>query len=277
MTSHSYSRRSALRAVAGAFVLPAVAACTSTEEVQVALPVAETFREGYGPIMDNGYALPGVPSRYLADPNFRKIVYYSGDVKPGDIEIDPYAKFLYWIEEDGTAIRYPIAVGREGKSMRGTTVIKRKVEWPGWTPTANMLRREPEIYGPFAKGIPGGLRSPLGARALYLYVGSRDTHYRIHGTNDLASIGNSGSAGCIRMFNQDVIDLFDKVPLGTKVVVRTLEDSIRLEGEDYTYRGVELEPTRVDPDLIYSDEAIAADRPLAELLAEELNKSDTNI
>ncbi len=261
-----------LRAFFSVLLLSSLAACVTEEDVEEPQPVIETFIQGYGPIMDNGYALPGVPTEYLEDPNRRTIVLYSGDEKPGTIEVDPYAKFLYFIEDDGTAIRYPIAVGRQGRSMRGTTVIRRKEEWPGWIPTANMLRTEPEVYGPFARGIPGGLRSPLGARALYLYRGDKDTMFRIHGTNDLASIGNSGSAGCIRMFNHDIIHLFEMVPNGTKVVVRTKKDSVRLEGEDYSSRGEELEATRVDPELIYSEEAVAADRPLAEILADELVK-----
>ena len=273
MTLFDFPRASlALRAFISVLLLSSLAACVTEEAVEETQPVVETFVEGYGPIMDKGYALPGVPSEYLEEPNRRTIVLYSGDEKPGTIEVDPYAKFLYFIEDDGTAIRYPIAVGRQGRSMRGTTVIRRKEEWPGWIPTENMLRTEPEVYGPFARGIPGGLRSPLGARALYLYRGGKDTMYRIHGTNDLASIGNSGSAGCIRMFNHDIIHLFEMVPNGTKVVVRTKADSIRLEGEDYASRGEELEATRVDPDLIYSEEAVAADRPLAQILADELVK-----
>mgnify|MGYP000668997779 FL=1 len=120
-----------------------------------------------------------------------------------------------------------------------------------------MLRTEPEVYGPFAGGIPGGLASPLGARALYLYRGGKDTYFRIHGTNDLGSIGNSGSAGCIRLFNQDIIDLFDRIEMGTKVVIRTYEDSVRIEGEELAYRGVELPPYIADPDAI--NEAVAAD------------------
>jgi len=232
-----------------------VAACASAPQ-EAASPPVEQFVDGYGLIEDDGYRLPGVPNEYLAEPNRRAIVTYTGDQPAGTIEIDPFSKFLFYVQDDGTALRYPIAVGREGRSLRGTVVIKRKEHWPGWTPTANMLRTEPEVYGDFAKGIPGGLKSPLGARALYLYRGSRDTHYRIHGTNDLPSIGNSGSAGCIRMFNQDIIDLFERVELGTKVVIRNKEDAIRLEGEEVANRGVELEPKTVDPALIYNDEEI---------------------
>jgi hypothetical protein len=133
-------------------------------------------------------------------------------------------------------------------------------EWPSWTPTRNMLRTEPEVYGPFAAGLPGGLRSPLGARALYLFRGSRDTHYRIHGTNDLESIGNSGSAGCIRMFNQDAIHLHSQIEAPMQVVIRTSEDSQRLDPFNFG-RGIELPPKIISAEELLGPEAEAADRP----------------
>jgi lipoprotein-anchoring transpeptidase ErfK/SrfK len=188
-----------------------------------------------------------VPPNYLAGVNRRVLMPYPGNLSPGTIEIDPHAKFLYWVMQDGMAMRYPIAVGRQGLGLRGETTVGREAVWPGWQPTANMLRRDPEVYGPFAGGVPGGLASPLGARALYLYRGGRDSYFRIHGTNDLASIGNSGSAGCIRMFNHDIIDLYDRVPVGTRVVIRSYEDSVRIEGEVNANRGVELPPFYITP------------------------------
>ena len=103
--------------------------------------------------------------------------------------------------------------------MNGTATIGRKAEWPGWTPTQNMIRREPERYGPWAGGMEGGPRNPLGARALYLYRDGRDTYYRLHGTNEPWTIGQAVSSGCIRMRNEDVVDLYERVKLGTKVVV----------------------------------------------------------
>jgi len=245
-----------LRPSAAIACLALLAACASAP--QEIAPLAPQFAEGYGVLEDDGFRLPGVPDEYLAEPNRRALVAYSGDQEPGTIEIDPHAKFLIHVMEDGQAMRYPIAVGREGRGLRGRTVIKRKEHWPGWTPTANMLRREPEVYGAFKKGIPGGLKSPLGARALYLYQGSRDTHYRIHGTNDLPSIGNSGSAGCIRLFNQDIIHLFEQIELGTPVIIRTYDDSVRIEGEAMANRGIELQPKIVDPNLIYEDEDLLA-------------------
>ena len=122
--------------------------------------------------------------------------------------------------------RYRVGVGKAGFAFTGNATIARKAEWPGWTPTPNMLKREPEQFGPYASGLEGGLGNPLGARALYLYRGGRDTYYRIHGTNEPSTIGRSVSSGCIRMFNQDVIDLENRVPVGAKVVVRRAAGSV---------------------------------------------------
>ena len=151
---------------------------------------------------------------YIAD-RARKEVDYTADDKPGTIVVDTFARKLYLVGEAGTAMRYPIAVGREGISFRGTGTVGRKAEWPAWQPTANMIRTMPEMYGAYAAGLPGGLENPLGARALYL--GS--TLYRIHGTNAPWSIGSGVSSGCIRMRNEDVTDLYERVKVGTKVIV----------------------------------------------------------
>jgi len=184
------------------------------------VPVADIV-EGYGVLEDGEFILPPIPPRYLMGINQRSIVDYNGPEAAGTIVVDPHAKLLYFVEDDGTARR---------------------------------LRTQPEVYGAFAAGIEGGLASPLGARALYLFQNGRDTHFRIHGTNDLESIGNSGSAGCIRMFNHDIIDLFDRVPDGTRVVVRTRAQSVDLEGQERANRGVILEPNIIDPELIYGDD-----------------------
>ncbi len=191
---------------------------TQPEEVIGGVPVSQIV-QGYGVIEDGGYTLPPVPPGYVEGVNRRAVVPYRGTEAPGTIEIDPHAKFLYWIQPDGMAIRYPIAVGREGLGMSGGFTIARKAEWPGWTPTANMLRREPETYGPFRGGVPGGLSSPLGARALYLYQNGRDTLYRIHGTPQPWTMGQKFSSGCLRLINDHAIDLYDRVPVGARVVV----------------------------------------------------------
>jgi lipoprotein-anchoring transpeptidase ErfK/SrfK len=253
--STTFTRRSF-----GALMLGSTAACGL--QVPVSNPVTQiipSFIDGYGPLFDAGYDLPGIPSGFTQGINRRMSGGYLGEAPRNSIDVDPYAKFLYHVKGDGTAVRYPIGVGRAGRSFSGTGVIRLKKKWPGWTPTQNMLRTEPDVYGPFRRGIPGGLRSPLGARALYLFRNGRDTYYRIHGTNDLGSIGNSGSAGCIRMFNQDMIHLYNAVDTGIKVLVRSEAESLRVDPENYN-RGIELPAKTIDPDEIYGEEALANDQ-----------------
>lgn len=133
--------------------------------------------------------------------------------------VDPRRRFLYLVQKGEKAIRYGVGVGREGLAFAGTGIVHEKKEWPHWTPTPAMIAREPKRYAKWAQGMDGGVGNPLGARALYLYKGGKDTLYRIHGTTEPDSIGKAVSSGCIRMMNQDVIDLFARVPLGAKVVV----------------------------------------------------------
>ncbi|MEW5424652.1 L,D-transpeptidase [Amorphus sp. 3PC139-8] len=148
----------------------------------------------------------------------RQLVEAPSGYRAGTIVVDTNNRFLYLIRDDGSAIRYGIGVGREGMAWAGTATIKRKAEWPTWTPPQEMIERQPET-AKYADGMPGGPRNPLGARALYLYEGGRDTLYRIHGTSEERSIGRAVSSGCIRLLNVDVIDLYQRVPLGTEVVV----------------------------------------------------------
>lgn len=256
MTIDPMNRRAFL-ALSG---LAALSACGQGTPDPGEAPTLAGYLPEYRPIYDSGYALPGVPRQYTQGINRRMTGTYQGEQGVGTIDVDPYAKFLYLVRPGSETIRYPIGVGRAGRSFSGNGTIQLKRKWPGWQPTRNMLRTEPEIYGAFARGIPGGRRSPLGARALYLYRGGRDTYYRIHGTNDLESIGNSGSAGCIRMFNHDIIHLYELTPIGTPVHVRTEAESLRVDPENFG-RGVELPARSVDPELIYSAEAVANDPP----------------
>jgi len=145
-------------------------------------------------------------------------VEFSGYAR-GTIVIDPKKRFLYYVESSKSARRYAIAVGREGLAFSGTATVGDKQEWPRWTPTKDMQKREPSKYGQYKDGMDGGLENPLGARAIYLYQGKRDTHIRIHGTNQPQTIGSASSNGCFRMINEHVIELYGKVKLGTKVVV----------------------------------------------------------
>jgi lipoprotein-anchoring transpeptidase ErfK/SrfK len=138
--------------------------------------------------------------------------------RPGTLVVDTAHRFLYAVEADNQATRYGVGVGREGFLWSGSAVVGRKAEWPTWTPPPAMLIRDPNSR-PYANGMPGGPDNPLGARALYLYQGSADTLYRIHGTNEPWTIGQAVSSGCIRMMNEDVIDLYNRTPVGTPVIV----------------------------------------------------------
>ena len=159
------------------------------------------------------------------DPNFlRSVVYYPASEQPGTIIIDPQSHFLYLIQEGGRAIRYGVGVGREGFGWSGVATVHDKQEWPDWYPPKEMLQRQPELMRQMGElqsgiGMPGGPRNPLGARAMYLWQGNKDTLYRIHGTVEPWTIGKSVSSGCIRMINQDVLDLYKRVSVGAKVVV----------------------------------------------------------
>ncbi|OBQ75504.1 L,D-transpeptidase [Mesorhizobium erdmanii] len=137
----------------------------------------------------------------------------------GTIVIDTSARRLYLVESSTTARRYAIAVGREGLQFKGTVAVGDKQEWPRWIPTLDMQKREPNHYGRFKDGMNGGGQNPLGARAIYLYDGKKDTHLRIHGTIAPQSIGTSASNGCFRMINEHVMDLYSRVRVGTKVVI----------------------------------------------------------
>jgi lipoprotein-anchoring transpeptidase ErfK/SrfK len=143
---------------------------------------------------------------------------------PSTITIDPHGHFLYLVQEGGLAIRYGVGVGRAGFAWSGVATVHNKQEWPDWYPPKEMLRRQPELRNHVSKlrggvGVRGGPRNPLGARAMYLWKGDKDTLYRIHGTNEPWTIGKSVSSGCIRMINQDAIDLYQRTPIGTEVVV----------------------------------------------------------
>ena len=148
----------------------------------------------------------------------RKHVPYTGSEPSGSIVVNTHERFLYAVEEGGWATRYGVGVGEEGLSLKGRAKIGRKAEWPSWTPTANMMRRKPRLLQ-YAGGVPGGKNNPLGARALYLYQGGRDTMFRLHGTNEPWTIGTAVSSGCVRLTNEDIVDLYDRTPEGTQVLV----------------------------------------------------------
>lgn len=169
-----------------------------------------------GAIPDHPYPIPVVdPARIHPDLR-RQLVPFRGPERPGMLVVDPGERFLYVVREDGTALRYGVGVGRMGFSWSGDALIKRKAVWPDWRPPAAMRKRQPELP-PF---VAGGPDNPLGARALYLFQGDKDTLYRIHGTMEPWTIGEAVSSGCIRLLNEDIYDLHRRVPVGTPVVVR---------------------------------------------------------
>ncbi|MBW9090496.1 L,D-transpeptidase [Rhizobium wenxiniae] len=154
------------------------------------------------------------------DPRYyRQEVAYPTQELPGTIVVDTKNRFLYLVQENGRAMRYGIGVGKAGLEFEGAARVQYKRQWPRWTPTQDMIAREPERYGPLAAGMEPGVLNPLGPRALYLFKDGRDTLYRIHGTTEDWTIGKAVSSGCIRLLNQDIVDLYGRVPDGTRVVV----------------------------------------------------------
>jgi lipoprotein-anchoring transpeptidase ErfK/SrfK len=157
--------------------------------------------------------LDDIPERF-----HRQEVIWEGLDVPGTIIIDPGQRFLYLVTAEGSALRYGVGVGRAGFAWHGDATVGMKRRWPRWLPPEEMVYRDAKAME-WVNGMPGGPENPLGARALYLNANGVDTLYRIHGTNDPKSIGKAMSSGCIRMLNEDVADLFDRVPVGTKVIV----------------------------------------------------------
>lgn len=173
----------------------------------------------YAAFADNGVEIAGLDLTRIDPDVLRQLVDDPTGEAPGTIVVDTEQRRLYLTLEGGRALRYGIGVGQEGLAWSGRATIRRKASWPRWRPTANMIRRDPR-NAEWANGMEGGIANPLGARALYLYQGDRDTLYRLHGTNEPWSIGKAVSSGCIRLFNHDIIDLHARVPIGTNVVVR---------------------------------------------------------
>jgi lipoprotein-anchoring transpeptidase ErfK/SrfK len=206
--NHSFSRRAVI------IGLPLLlAGCDNSNRF------FDTFSGGeYGITTDSGRTVPAIDSN-IDRTLLRREVEWRGNERPGSIVIRVPERRLYLIEGGGRALRYAVGVGRdEALNFHGSAVIGRKEKWPRWTPTASMIAAIPR-YRAYAGGMAGGLGNPLGARALYLYRDGRDTYFRLHGTNEPESIGHAVSSGCIRLFNQDIMDLYNRVPLGTHVTV----------------------------------------------------------
>jgi lipoprotein-anchoring transpeptidase ErfK/SrfK len=186
--------------------------------------VAVQGGDDYGQLKDAGFNVPAIRPGQVDAAFHRKSVAYSTKEAPGTIVVDPAKHYLYYVEAGGRATRYGIGVGRDGFAWTGEATIKSKQEWPDWYPPKEMIERRPDLKKQLVElqsglGMHGGPGNPLGARAMYLWQGDKDTLFRIHGTNEPWTIGQSQSSGCIRMINQDAMDLYQKAAVGTRVVV----------------------------------------------------------
>ncbi len=203
---------------------PSVQANTEPPEAPVEPAIATDYSAIYGPVAGEPFPVPGIKLAQINPEFLRKAIDYQTSEAPGTIVIDPAHHYLYHVQEGGKAMRYGDGVGREGFAWSGAATINSKQEWPDWYPPPEMIERQPEIKKLMTQlqsglGMHGGPGNPLGARAMYLWQDNKDTLFRIHGTVEPWTIGKSVSSGCIRMINQDVIDLYGKTPVGTKVVV----------------------------------------------------------
>lgn len=212
---------SLLRKTAAALALLALAACVDpTAETQASQPLPKTDENVYVATMDAGIQIPALPVEQIPETHRRQVVTYETDQPPGTIIINPKTRLLYYVTGKNKAIRYGISVGRAGFEWSGEAIVSNKRPWPTWTPPKEMIERDPKL-AKWANGQPGGPTNPLGARAIYLTSGGKDYGYRIHGTPEWKSIGRNASSGCIRMINQDVMDLYNRLQGGEKVIVLT--------------------------------------------------------
>lgn len=234
--AHTRTRRSVMLGMVSfsSFVLPSCV-LTNSNVIEPNLPVgaqaaspqpvslsAAAARYGVTPISytarrDGEHFLPTVYMSGISQEFHRQVVQFDLDYAPGTIVVNNETRQLFLVLPEKHALRYGISVGAEGMTWRGRGVIYRRSHWPTWTPTPSMILRDPSLRQ-YASGMPGGRSNPLGARALYLMTGGRDNGYRIHGTPNWRSIGHYASSGCIRMINQDVIDLYERVPNGSSVI-----------------------------------------------------------
>ncbi|WP_149142360.1 L,D-transpeptidase [Gemmobacter caeruleus] len=206
---------------------PSVTEATKTPEPalpQIKQPVPEDFVNAYVARQDDGFVVPAVPEDKVPAHLRRQEVAFASTDPVGTIIIDPSNKTLHLVTGPGKAMRYGIAVGKDGFQWAGEALITSRKHWPTWTPPKEMIARKPELEK-WKDGQPGGPTNPLGARALYLTTNGVDYGFRIHGTPEWQSIGRNASSGCFRMINQDVMDLYDRVPDGVKVVVLNADGS----------------------------------------------------
>lgn len=176
----------------------------------------------YGPMPNEKFPIPAVDLSKVDQKYYRREVAYPSSERPGTVIVDTRSFYLYLIQGEGRAMRYGVGLGRQGFEWSGRAKIQWKQAWPKWTPPDEMIQRQPELekYSAENGGMPPGLNNPLGARALYIFQDGVDTLYRIHGTPEYWTIGKAVSSGCVRMMNQDVIDLFNRAKTGVPIIVQ---------------------------------------------------------
>ncbi|MFC4671992.1 L,D-transpeptidase [Seohaeicola nanhaiensis] len=205
------TRRHFIATSAALFSAPLAGPALAASESQWAAWDAQVTPPFFDPATSNPW---GMHPRFLATR-----VEANPGLEPGSIHVDAVARYLYHIQPDGSALRFGVAIARGNLYEAGTYTIKRKAKWPTWTPTAEMIERDPGTYKQFADGMPGGPNNPLGSRAFYLFEGNRDTLLRIHGTPEPQSIGGRASSGCVRMAMPHIISLYDDVAIGSTAVL----------------------------------------------------------
>jgi lipoprotein-anchoring transpeptidase ErfK/SrfK len=207
------NRRSFLVGSAAGLGALSLAGCATSD----GMSLAEASRV-YGPVPDERFPIPAVDVTKVDPKYFRRTVRYASKEAPGTIVVDPSNYYVYRIEGDGDATRYGANVGRDGFRWSGDAYVGRKAEWAVWTPPKEMIRRQPEA-AKYAGGMPGGLDNPLGARTLYLYQNGAYTLYTIYASSEAESIGKGITSGCVGLLSQDMIHLYSRTPVKTKVVV----------------------------------------------------------
>ncbi|MEO1702986.1 MAG: L,D-transpeptidase [Pseudomonadota bacterium] len=239
MSDQTYTRRRVLEMSALGITGLTLSACVTAEAPQDDAPARTApdtsgtgfnYALAYGAVSDGGFNVPAVPWQKIDKRLLRQRVANTTGVGPGKIVVETSRHYLYVTEAGGRAIRYGVGLGRQGFEWSGEGYIKRKARWPKWHPPAEMIDREPELEkyrttynratDTWEGGMEPGLLNPLGARAHYIFQGNQDTLYRLHGSPEWWSIGKSVSSGCVRLINQDVIDLYKRVSEGAEIVVR---------------------------------------------------------
>lgn len=216
------SRRKFIQTGSALALTGLVGACSSGVSAEKsATELTSAAASMYGPLPKEKFPIPAIDPKKIEPQYYRQEIRYDTDEQPGTVVVDTTKFFLYLVQPDGRALRYGVGLGRAGFAWSGRALIQWKRKWPTWTPPADMIARQPELekYSYANGGMQPGLDNPLGARALYIFKDGKDTLYRLHGTPEYWSIGKAVSSGCVRLFNHDIIDLYQRVPNKTPILV----------------------------------------------------------